>query len=68
MTLSAIWNRCWVVPCGTRNELPSWMLGKVSCGPPVTGAMALSKVLNETVSAFRSVGSRIRVHVPTTEL
>ncbi len=22
-----------VVPCGTRNEEPSWMLGNVSCGP-----------------------------------
>ena len=32
------------------------MLGNVSCGPPATGAIALSKVLNETVRALSNVG------------
>ncbi len=67
MTLSASWKRFCVVPCGTRNDVPSWMLGKVSCGPPWTGAIALSKVLNEPVRAFRNVEVTTRVHVPTTE-
>ena len=67
VALSEIWKRSWTVPCGTRNEVPSWMLGNVSCGPRVTGAIALSNVLNDTVALFISVGLRMRFHVPTNE-
>ena len=65
--MSATWKRFCVVPCGTRNDVPSWMLGNVSCGPGATGTISLSNVLNETVAAFTSAGLKTRVQVPTTE-
>ena len=65
VAVSASWKRVCVVPCGTRNEVPSWMLGNVSCGPRATGAMALSKVLIDTVALLNSRGLRTRLHVPT---
>ncbi len=68
LTVSAIWNRFCVVPCGTRKDDPSWMLGNVSCGPAATGTIALSNALNETVAALTNVGPTTRVHVPTIEL
>ncbi len=63
----ASWNRVCVVPCGTRKDEPSSMLGKVNCGPAATGAIALSNVLNDIVSALTSVGLATRVHDPTTD-
>ena len=52
----ASWNRFWVVPCGTRKDVPSWMLGNVSCGPDASGLMTFLNVLKDAVVTLTSVG------------
>jgi hypothetical protein len=59
------WNRFCVVPCGTRNDEPSTMLGKVSCGTETTGSIRLRNVLYDAEKALTIRGLRMRVHEPT---
>ena len=61
----ASWNRFWMVPCGTRKEVPSWMLGNVSWGPDASGLMTFLNVLKDAVVTLTSVGVQMRVQDPT---
>ena len=65
--MSANCQRRCTVFCGTRNDVPSSMLGKVYRGPVERDTMELSKSLRLTLKLLTLWDESTRVHVPSSE-